>query len=628
MDGILGHQGRIAISGAQAMARQNKTEIVLTARNRTKAAFAQVNQQLGRFATIGLAGAAAGVALLTRASLKNIDALAKQSQLLGTSIAALAALQLAAAKTGIETKTLEKSLINMTRVIAEAAEGTGLAVDTLKKLGLEAESLARMRPEQQFDLIADAMAGLNTQSEKVLAAYELFGGRGAALLRTLEAGSAAMDDAREKTKRFGTALSAVDAKGVEDANDAFTDMSEALKGVGFDLARRFAPGMEAASMSTANFLVTIRRDFIPAMALMLEQLKLVQSNVRGLSDIELSVRIEVAADDLAELELRLEGARKAAENVVTIFGKEITFGQIDFTDVILAEKAAAEARLESVVEEQERRAAIILEADRKLDEMRAAQQEETRLKAEEIEKAAENEAFTERLEAEQERQREFIELRLKRAREFRRIAFDEARAERQALIRQGKLEQQAARSTIAIRQATAQTSIQILSVLSSKNKTVSQAIFLVEKGLAIARTIQNTAAASVRALADLGPIAGPPAAAAIQAFGQAQIGLIAATALTGVGGIGGGGIGGIGGGALGPTGAEGGGGVEQEQFGGGGTPTQEQGVVQLIFPSLFGITPDTIDALAEALREASENRDIIVVSGTGRNAELLTGTNG
>ena len=90
-----------------------------------------------------------------------------------------------------------------------------------------------------------------------------------------------------------------------------------------------------------------------------------------------------------------------------------------------------------------------------------------------------------------------------------------------------------------------------------------------------------------------------------------------------------GGLGGIGGGAFEPTGAGGGGDFgAQEQFGGGGTPTQEQGVVQLIFPNLFGITPDAVDSLAEALREASENRDIIVVSGSGRNAELLTGTNG
>jgi len=619
------------------MARRNQAEIELTARDRTKTAFRAVNQRLGRFASIGLAGAAAGVALLTRASLKQIDALAKQSQLLGITTEKLAALQLVSAKTGVEQKTLEKSLINVTRVVAEAAEGTGLAVDTLKKLGLEAQSLARQSPDEQFRLIGDAMKGLNTQAEKVLAAYELFGGRGAALLRTLEAGSAGFEEAEEKTKRFGTAISAVDAKGVEDANDAFTDMSEALKGVGFDLARRFAPGMEAASTSTANFIVTIRRDLIPAMVLLLEQMELVQANVRGLSDIELAVRVELQLDSIKEVEKRMAdfeatGRTRALNALDKLEANKTELARLHLLErqrqEFAAELAAEEARLDEVKNEQQRRADIILEADRKLEDQRVAQQEEARLKREEADAAAEQESFENRLAKQQERNAEFIRERLKRAKQERRILFDEAKELSRALDAQGRLEQQAAQATIFLRQQTASTTIQILQQLVGKNKAVARALFLVEKGLAIARTIQNTAAASVKALAELGPIAGPPAAAAIQAFGAAQVGLITATALTGVGTIGGGGgalsgIGGLGGGGFTGAGDAGGGFQPDRTPIGGGTAVQEQGVVQLIFPSLFGITPEAIDALADALRDASENRDIVVVSGIGRNADIL-----
>lgn len=613
------------------MARRNQAEIILTAKDRTKTAFRAVNQNLGRFASIGLAGAAAGIALLTRASLQQIDALAKQSQLLGITTEKLAALKLVSQKTGVEEKTLEKSLINVTRVVAEAAEGTGLAVDTLKKLGLEAKSLSQQSPDEVFRLIGDAMQGLNTQSEKVLAAYELFGGRGAALLRTLEAGSAAFEEAEEKTKRFGTAISAVDAKGVEDANDAFTDMREALKGVGFDLARRFAPGMESASTATANFLVTIRRDFIPAMALMLEQLRLIQSNVRGLSDIELAVRVEVQADKIAGLEDDLKDALAPARELFKIFGQPVLLEKFGDPEGIKAELKAAQERLASVEAEQQRRAEIILEADRKLEAMRAAQNEEARIAREEAEREAENTRFTERLELQQEKNREFIKLRLKRAAAERRILFQEAREEQRAANFKGRIEQRSSENIIRLRQMTAATSIRILQALVGKNKTVARALFLVEKGLAIARTIQNTAAASVKALAELGPIAGPPAAAAIQAFGAAQVGLIAATALAGVGSVGGGGGGGLtlgGGGFAGTTDVGGGDFGDSDQFGGGGTPATSQGVVQLIFPSVFGITPETIDAIADALREASENRDVIIVSGQGRNAEILAGANG
>lgn len=620
------------------MARRNQAEIVLTARDRTKRAFSTVNKNLGRFAAIGLAGGVAGLALLTRASLKQIDALAKQSQLLGITTEKLAAFQLVAAKTGIEQKTLEKSLINVTRVVAEAAEGTGLAADTLKKLGLEAVTLARLSPDEQFLKIAEAMKGLNTQSEKVLASYELFGGRGAALLRTLEAGSAAFEEAERKTKLFGTAISAVDAASIEEANDAFTDLQESVKGLGFDLARRFAPGMKDANEGLANFVVTLRRDFIPAMALLFEQLGILQSNVRGLSDIELSIRVIVAEDAFAEIAAR-EDKFLASRRTIRLkaINKE-TASESDLRRIAFSgrqqqeferEKQAVQERLDAVQDEQNRRAQIILDAEIKLSDMKAAQVEEARITAAEVEAEADREAFEKRLEAQLEENSEFIKLRLKRAAEFRRIAFAEARQEQQALIAQGRLESRAAQATIRLRQATLQTSVQILQVLVGKNKTVARALFLVEKGLAIARTVQNTAAASVKALAELGPIAGPPAAAAIQAYGAAQIGLIAATALTGVGSIGGGGgLGGLGtGAALGTgefTGADA---ANEPAPSSGGAGVQSQGVVQLIFPNVFGITPEAVDAIADALREASENRDVIIVSGQGRNAELLAGAN-
>jgi hypothetical protein len=621
------------------MARRNQAEIVLTARDRTKSAFRAVNKNLGRFAAVGLAGGVAGLALLTRASLKQIDALAKQSQLLGITTEKLAAFQLVAAKTGIEQKTLEKSLINVTRVVAEAAEGTGLATDTLKKLGLEAKALSQQSPDEQFLMIAEAMKGLNTQSEKVLAAYELFGGRGAALLRTLEAGSAAFEEAEERTKRFGTAISAVDAASIEEANDAFTDLQESVKGLGFDLARRFAPGMKEANEGLAGFVVTLRRDFIPAMALLFEQLGILQNNVRGLSDIELAVRVIVSEDDFAELEAREQQFLNSRLTQHTLAVDQETASETEIRRIRLVEwqkeqfeleRQAVQERLDLVTEEQERRANIILTAEQKLQDQKAAQVEEARIVALEKERESAQEAFEARIEKQSEETAAFIEGELDRARAFRRIRLGEARQEQRALIAQGKLEARSAQQTIRLRQATAQTSVQILQVLVGKNKTVARALFLVEKGLAIARTVQNTAAASVKALAELGPIAGPPAAAAIQAFGAAQVGLIAATALTGVGAIGGGGgLGGLGGGGgFGAGEFSGGDAANDPAPSSGGAGVQEQGVVQLIFPNLFGITPDAIDSLADALREASENRDVIIVSGQGRNAELLAGANG
>lgn len=89
----------------------------------------------------------------------------------------------------------------------------------------------------------------------------------------------------------------------------------------------------------------------------------------------------------------------------------------------------------------------------------------------------------------------------------------------------------------------------LLSVFAGKSKTAAVAAIVVQKGLALAQAAMNITVASTRALAELGPIAGPPMAATIKAWGAVQMGLIAATGLGQIASLGGGGPSGGGGGS-------------------------------------------------------------------------------
>lgn len=71
----------------------------------------------------------------------------------------------------------------------------------------------------------------------------------------------------------------------------------------------------------------------------------------------------------------------------------------------------------------------------------------------------------------------------------------------------------------------------LLGALAGESRAAAIAQIALNKGLAIAQTIQNTAVAEIRAFAELGPIHGIPAAAKIAAYGKANIGVIAATGL-------------------------------------------------------------------------------------------------
>src|SRR5690625_4498091 len=82
---------------------------------------------------------------------------------------------------------------------------------------------------------------------------------------------------------------------------------------------------------------------------------------------------------------------------------------------------------------------------------------------------------------------------------------EKGEAERLALI------EKAAQMETQARRAALQEAVGFLDQLAGKSKAAALAAIVLNRGLAIAQIIQNTAAAQMRAMAELGPIAGPPA---------------------------------------------------------------------------------------------------------------------
>lgn len=83
----------------------------------------------------------------------------------------------------------------------------------------------------------------------------------------------------------------------------------------------------------------------------------------------------------------------------------------------------------------------------------------------------------------------------------------------------------------SLRASAVQNAIGLLDTFAGKSKAAAIAAIVLNKGLALAQNAQNTMVAQTRALAELGPIAGPPAASAIGTYGSINAGLIAATGL-------------------------------------------------------------------------------------------------
>ena len=223
---------------------------------------------------MAVAGAAAGVTAVSGAMVigskriikmgADLDHMSTQT---GVAISALMKIGQAYKDNGRQASAAGKDIGRMQKAIADAARNPGSSNDPFAQIGISAKELMELSPEQQFFRIAEAINGIQNQTEKAAAAMGIFGRSGAGLL-TVFAGSnmrdinASLGRMPEIMEQFGGAMERVDTlmgrlpnksdqfftgftagvigqllPGLEKANEFdFTDLGENLgKEIGFGL---------------------------------------------------------------------------------------------------------------------------------------------------------------------------------------------------------------------------------------------------------------------------------------------------------------------------------------------------------------------------------------------------------
>lgn len=202
-------------------------------------------KRYGKAGAVALAGsaavAAAGLTMLTREAMANVDAMAKHADKIGMTTQALAGLRHQAELNGVSTNALDIGLQRMVRRVAEAAQGTGEAKAALEELNLSAQEMAALSPDQQFAKIADAMGNVSSQSDKVRLGFKLFDSEGVGLINAMRGGSEELAKAAAEAEALGIAVNRVDAAKIEAANDASHRADMAMKGLGNSIAIEVAP---------------------------------------------------------------------------------------------------------------------------------------------------------------------------------------------------------------------------------------------------------------------------------------------------------------------------------------------------------------------------------------------------
>jgi hypothetical protein len=165
---------------------------------------------LGKAALIGATGIGGLAAAIhkMKIGLADFDRIAKVARQNGLDGEFYQTLAFMAGEASLEVSTLDTALRKFTVGVGQAAEGSGSLYTELRRLNPELlEALLNAGSgEEQIRLYSDAVRNASSVNERAALVAAGFGQRGAELVRVLELGSSAMDDAGKKARDLGNII--------------------------------------------------------------------------------------------------------------------------------------------------------------------------------------------------------------------------------------------------------------------------------------------------------------------------------------------------------------------------------------------------------------------------------------
>lgn len=196
---------------------------------------------------IALAGAIAtalglnAIGSMISKSMEAIDVQAKLADRLGITTDELAALSLAADLAGTSIDSVTRSSTFLQRQIAAAKKGSEEAASSFLQLGIELEAFSKLSASEQIGKIADELYKIEDPARRTALAVRLLGRGAMEMDAFLRDGSEGIAEAKRQVDALGGAISRLDMKAVEEANDLWTSFRAILTRIWDELATQLAP---------------------------------------------------------------------------------------------------------------------------------------------------------------------------------------------------------------------------------------------------------------------------------------------------------------------------------------------------------------------------------------------------
>jgi cytochrome c556 len=180
----------------------------------------------------GVTAATAGVIAMANSFAETGDKVAKTSAAIGIGIEAYQGLQYAMGQSGVSAEEFDKALQKFNLTVRQGAAGNAAAQKQLEDIGLSAQKLAGMKPEQAMERLSDYMNTLPSDAERTRVAVTLFGkAAGPKMMAAMKQGSAGLRQMMDEAKSLGIVLTEEQAYQSEAYGDAMDRLKQSVTGM-------------------------------------------------------------------------------------------------------------------------------------------------------------------------------------------------------------------------------------------------------------------------------------------------------------------------------------------------------------------------------------------------------------
>lgn len=557
----------------------------------------------GAFKNLGGIVATFSMAAVVTQAMQAAGALNDTAVKTGMSVDALQRLQFAATLSGGSLEGVSGAVARMQKALVGAEEGGKEAVAALDRLGLSAQQILALAPDQQFEAIAQKIAAIEDPAERTTAAMALFGRSGAELIPTLVALGANGEEVAAQLSAIGGPVSAQAIANVDTLGDQLDVLTTGAKNTAIEL-----------TALASTILVPLLRETN-------EWIKSLRILTGGGGELE-------------KLQRKLEILQESRDSIPLFFN----FGYVEGQGVVLGRRGLEQAirGVRAEIDAMRAAAAGALTSAPTTVPVDIMQPQVPNLGGGGAggggkggQRALTPAEIRERDQAEREKnfKREY-DLTALHFSNLQMLAFDNASilAGIDAQQISGRINAVAQQNTIlgdmasvfAISQEQLQTSqfereMTLRQSLVSTAGSIMGALFASDKKFAIAQAIISTSVGATRALREVPFPANIAAAAAVLANGYKQVKQIKATNPGTNATSFGGGSGGASPSAL------------QQPAGNAQQAEQAPRIAQVVIQGSVFSSRETADWLVGQLSDAINNRDVVFINGNSRQAGLITG---